>query len=332
MRREITRVLQADPDMAVVDTATDGLHALEKLEHNHYHVVILDIEMPRLNGLNTLRRIMVTHPLPVIIFTGKGHQHNAIRALKFGAIDFLQKPEASAENSAEFLRHYLLEKVKTAAQLDMTTVVNILQSRMQTVDLQRISGLSTQKIEVVAIGASTGGPVAVDFLLASLKRNFPFAILATLHMPPVFTAAFAEQLAKETTGIPIQEAKFGERIEPGRIYLCPGHSNLRIATDNGEKRILLERMGRQQAYPSITKLFDSVAVEYGPNAVGIILTGMGNDGTKGLQKLHRAGGYVIAQDHKSSVSFGMPGSAIDAGCVDNVMSLGEISSFLNSIR
>ncbi len=334
MRRSITEALSHDPLIEVVDIAADGLIALRKIPICKPDVITLDIAMPRLDGLSTLRRIMVLNPASVIIFTGSGSQQNAIRALKYGAIDFVQKPAGTMQENISFLRRHLAEKVKIASKVDLSKVVNLLRYKSSSVaNFAHLQRLSHQKIKIIAIGASTGGPVAIEYILSNLPANFPATILIAQHMPKGFTASFASNLDRSSP-LRIREAKEADQILPGQVYVAPGGRNMAVTTQKGLKFITLtaeSRSSRATPTPSVNTLFNSIATEYGRQALAIVLTGMGRDGAFGMRSIRGRGGFTIAQDKATSVVFGMPKAAVELGKVENVLPLAHIPVVIKKI-
>lgn len=331
MRRAITQALNTDPLINVVESAGDGIIALRKIEAHQPDVITLDIEMPRMDGLSTLRRIMLLHALPVIMFTGAGSQQNAIRALKFGAVDFVEKPTGTMVENVRFLQEYLTTKVKIASKVDVKKIVSLLRYKSASVpDFTHLQKLAKQKISMIAIGASTGGPVALEYILSHLPANFPVPILVAQHMPKGFTSSFANQLNK-ISPLSIREAHQHEKMLAGYVYVAPGGANMVVRSQNNVHYIALTATRPNQPTPSIDHLFDSVAHEYGAGVVGIILTGMGRDGARGLRSIRRRGGFTIAQDKETSVVFGMPKAAIELGGVENILPLAHIPAVTKKI-
>jgi two-component system chemotaxis response regulator CheB len=332
MRKLLVRILEKAEDIEVVGTAIDGDFALGKIETLRPQVITLDLDMPRLNGLVTLRQIVERFQLPVVLvssFTAKGADL-ALEGLALGAVDFVTKPQKVLSSALDEVGRELLQKIRVAAGLR----VRQLFSEPLPSELPRrgaVEPSSRNPAFVVAIGISTGGPAALSYLLPRLRRDFAGSLLIVQHMPEGLTARFAERLARRSA-IEVHEASAGERVVPGSALIAPGGSHLELRRD-GEKGVV--RLSKGAAVrglrPSADVLFFSVAEAYGSRALGVIMTGMGEDGAEGLGAIRRAGGRTLAQDQDSSVVFGMPRAAIERGAVEEVLPLSGIADYLNRI-
>ncbi|AUH00354.1 chemotaxis response regulator protein-glutamate methylesterase [Prodigiosinella confusarubida] len=321
MRQIMTEIINSHPDMEVVATAPDPLVARDLIKKFNPQVLTLDVEMPRMDGLDFLEKLMRLRPMPVVMvssLTGKGSEIT-LRALELGAIDFVTKPQLGIREGMLAYSELIAEKIRMAAKarLPQRNANNI-----PTVMIPSMPLLSSEKL--IAIGASTGGTEAIRHVLQPLPPTSP-ALLITQHMPPGFTKSFAERLNK-LCQITVKEAEDGERVLPGHAYIAPGARHLELARSGANYQVKLHDgppVNRHR--PSVDVLFRSVAQYAGRNAVGVILTGMGNDGAAGLLELHQAGAYTLAQNEASCVVFGMPREAIALGGVDEVVDLHQVS-------
>jgi len=335
MRKLLVRILETARDIEVVGTAIDGDFAIGKIAALRPHVVTLDLDMPRLNGLLTLRQIVERWELPVVLvssYTARGADLT-LEGLAAGAVDFVTKPKKVLSIALDQVGAELLEKIRAAAglrvrqlQLDSAPTETPARSR------ESSTSRSSNPDFVVAIGISTGGPAALSYVLPQIRRDFPGALLVVQHMPEGLTARFAERLARRCA-IDVREAGAGQRILPARALIAPGGSHLEVRRD-GEAGVA--RISKQPPVrglrPSADVLFFSVAEAYGSRALGIVMTGMGEDGAEGLRAIRKAGGRTIAQDQDSSVVFGMPRAAIERGAAEEVMPLSRIADYLNQFK
>ena len=353
VRRILTEQLAQDQSIEVIGTAPDPYVARDKIVRLRPDVVTLDLEMPRMDGLSFLKKLMEHYPLPVIILSSYTEHgcHNALSALELGAVEVLQKPGGSY--SVGDMGKELIEKIKVAANAKLGQArrkmreqapaekppVPVPDLELQEIDpelpiKQRRPSLDRElkpsdKIairttnKVIAIGASTGGTQALKAIFTSLPANGP-GIVVVQHMPAVFTRMFADRL-NEQCQMQVKEAEDGDTVQPGRILIAPGNYHM-LLRRSGARYYVSMRGGGQVCYhkPSVEVMFRSVAKEAGPNAVGVLLTGMGYDGARGLLEMKQCGAKTIAQDEKTCVVFGMPKEAIDLGAVDKVLPLDRI--------
>ncbi|ASN86246.1 chemotaxis-specific protein-glutamate methyltransferase CheB [Pectobacterium versatile] len=321
MRQIMTEIINSHPDMEVVATAPDPLVARDLIKKFNPQVLTLDVEMPRMDGLDFLEKLMRLRPMPVVMvssLTGKGSEIT-LRALELGAIDFVTKPQLGIREGMLAYSELIAEKIRMAAKARLPQRSAAAEP---TRIIQHMPLLSSEKL--IAIGASTGGTEAIRHVLQPLPPTSP-ALLITQHMPPGFTKSFAERLNK-LCQITVKEAEDGERVLPGHAYIAPGARHLELARSGANYQVRLNDgppVNRHR--PSVDVLFRSVAQYAGRNAVGVILTGMGNDGAAGMLELHQAGAYTLAQNEASCVVFGMPREAIAMGGVDEVVDLHQVS-------
>jgi two-component system chemotaxis response regulator CheB len=323
-------ILSQEPDMAVA-VAADPLIAMQKMKQVRPHVVVLDLEMPRMNGLTFLRKIMAEDPIPTLVCSGvaaKGTE-NALLALDEGALGILTKPKLGVGNFLHESALALIDMVREAAQAKVkqrTPFRNLPSSRPRSVPVLH-SMAARQAGTIVAIGASIGGTEALAEVLTALSADTP-GVVVVQHMPEFFTSAFANRL-NALCRIEVKEGEDGDQIARGRAIIAPGNRHLSVVRQRGAFYVELSDgplVSRHR--PSVDVLFHSVASAAGASALGIILTGMGNDGASGMLAMKRAGSNTIAQDEKSCVVFGMPKEAISAGAVDTVAPLACIPDLI----
>lgn len=322
VRQILVDQLKRAPGIEVVGSAPDPFIARDMIIELQPDVVTLDIEMPRMDGITFLRKLMKHYPLPVIIvssLTEKGGEL-ALEAIEAGAVDVMCKP-GSAYSVAD-LNVELVEKIKAAAMVKVTPREEKLNRVSKT---KQILSMSKTTHKVVAIGASTGGTEALKDVLTALPANSP-GIVIVQHMPEHFTRSFAERLDSLST-ISIKEAEDGDRIIPGHALLAPGNKHLLLYRSGAHYHVRIKDgplVSRHR--PSVDVMFKSVSQFVGKNAIGVILTGMGSDGSKGMKLMKDQGAINIAQDEKSCVVFGMPNEAIKAGAVDFTLPLNDIAA------
>ncbi len=328
MRKVIPQMLAADDSIEVVGTAVDGSFCLKKIEELRPHVVTLDLEMPGMNGIDTLKEIMRSRPVPVIVFSSHSVEGASVtfKALGLGAFDFVTKPKDATTHMAETARE-LISKVKAAAESKLKP--RILPSTRAKIEKKAVAGTGPTKI--VAIGISTGGPQALEYLLAQLPGDFPASILVVQHMPEGFTKLFAKRL-DELSHLRVKEAQSGDALEAGRVLICPGSRHLRAKRlPLGDVAVLGDDAKVNGHRPSADVLLRSVAEEFTSQAVGILMTGMGDDGAEGLNAVKKAGGLTIAQSEDSCVVYGMPKAAIERGYVQRVVALDAMANTLQAV-
>jgi two-component system chemotaxis response regulator CheB len=330
MRKLITNILEHDRGVEVVATAMDGQFALSKIDSIKPDVVTLDVDMPRMDGLTALQKIVAKHRTPVVMLSSLTDRGAALtlRALEMGAVDFVCKPQGSGRLG--LMASELLAKVKAAATGRVVLGA----------DCERISKTRRKKNakeegdtrgRVIAIGASSGGPYALRQLLPRLPADFGAGVVIVQHMPESFTRMLANWL-DEICELEVHEARPGDRVVAGRVLIGPSGAHITVKRGQEGAEIVLEKGHPVNGHmPSVEVLFRSMAVEFGSQAVGVIMTGMGSDGAEGLGRIREAGGYTLAQDRDSCAVYGMPRAAIDRGYVDEVLTLSEIASRLKDL-
>lgn len=333
MRYVITQILESEPGIEVAEKAKDGVEALEKLESMRPDVITLDLQMPRMDGLEFLRRNRITHRIPAIVissFTTEGAA-DTITALELGAVDFVPKPGGIHSLTLDTVREDIVAKVKVAARLKTESAMLDQSARMKKAVRQELIAPSVEfgKVKkkpiikkVIAIGCSTGGPRALTEIIPVLPADLPAAVLIVQHMPSKFTRSLAERL-NALSAIDVVEASDGQKLEAGTVYIAPGDYHISV----GKNGIIHLTQGdtRYTVCPSVNILMESVAEIYGKRAVGIVLTGMGSDGTWGLKAIREAGGIAIAEHESTCVVYGMPRAAVEAGAVDRTVPLYDIA-------
>jgi len=312
-REMVARKLSADSQIEVVATASDAFEARDKILSYDLDLIVCDQEMPKMNGIEFIKRLLPQYPLPVVIISDNAQIEAAAR--KAGALDFAEKPNPrSAKTVADFLLELTLKirlGVRTGIALQAKKSVSPRGENDQT---QQLSGNSQSTDRLIAIGASTGGTEAIYQILKNLRADCP-GILIVQHIPPVFSKMFAERLDTQTA-LHCKEAQTGDYLESGRVYIAPGDRHMRIKRIGNQYRIEVFVGEKINGHcPSVDMLFDSVAREAGHRAIGVLLTGMGNDGAKGLLEIRRNGGHTIGQDQASSVVYGMNKVAYNMGAV-----------------
>jgi two-component system chemotaxis response regulator CheB len=336
IRGILTRQLEGDPMIKVVASCSNGQIALDHLVEARPDVILLDIEMPVMDGLTALPLLCARDPNVKIIMASTLTLRNAevsLQALRKGAHDYIPKPTTTTETmGSTTFQHELIEKVKTWGQKkrgkDQTKSAT-LTSASQSPQKISLTPL-TFKPQIIGIGVSTGGPQALLDILAPLDGICNLPIVITQHMPPRFTTVLAQQL-KRASKCDVVEASHSIPLEAGTIYIAPGDYHMVVASKEGKKVIELNQNPHENfCRPAVDPLFTSIAHHYGPKALGFILTGMGSDGTKGSQSIIEAGGHIIAQDEKSSVVWGMPGSVVQAGITKMILPLKDIGQTLKN--
>lgn len=325
-RRLVAEDLSADPGIEVVGTAANGKIALAKLNQLNPDLVILDIEMPEMDGLTALREIRKTHPkLPVVMFSALTERGASatLDALALGATDYFAKPAAGGmEASQQIIRDELIPEIKALCRKAGNGAVSIpTPSAASAAVVPRSTA-----VEVVAIGTSTGGPNALAEIVAGLPADLPVPVVIVQHMPPMFTRLLAERLCAQSK-LTVEEGQPGGALRPGHVWLAPGDFHMTVDRDGTVVRIRLQQGPPENSCrPAADVLFRSVAQVFGPNSLAVVLTGMGQDGLRGCEAIRAAGGQVIAQDESTSVVWGMPGFVARAGLADRVLPLGLIAS------
>jgi two-component system chemotaxis response regulator CheB len=331
VRAMLTRILAADPTLEVVGTAPDAFVAREKIKLLNPDVLTLDVEMPRMDGLQFLRNLMRLRPMPVVMcssLTQRGADVT-LAALELGAIDFVAKPKVDVAHGLESYGDELIKKVHVAA----TARVRPLGSRPTPPTASGILRRPAAELryrttdQIIAIGASTGGTEAIRIVLASMPPNAP-GMVVTQHIPRAFSSQFAARM-DACSQMSVKEAQHGDLIQQGHAYIAPGDQHLMVVRDGARYRCQLSDEAPVNHHrPSVDVMFHSIAEQVGRNAIGVILTGMGADGSRGLKQMRDRGAHTIAQDERSSVVWGMPGASVAIDAVQVVLPIDEIADAL----
>ena len=315
-RESLSREIAKDPDIEVVGTATDPYMARDLIIKLKPDVLTLDVEMPKMNGIEFLKKLMPQYPLPVIVVSSVSQ--NVLDALDAGAVEFVTKPNVTRPGGMASFVNELIIKIKIAS----TAKVGNRKSDYSPSRPVTSQGIDTMS-KIIAIGASTGGTDAIHTVISGLPRDMP-PIVIVQHMPPVFTKLYAERL-NNTCELEVKEAEDGDALRPGRVLIAPGNYQMRVAKRGSGYIVKCTQEEKVSGHcPSVDVLFDSVADVVGKQSVGVILTGMGRDGANGLLKMKKTGAYTIGQDEKSSVVYGMPMVAFNIGAVDKQLPLDRI--------
>jgi two-component system, chemotaxis family, protein-glutamate methylesterase/glutaminase len=328
MRKLIPQILERSDSIQVVGTAMDGEIGLRKIEELAPQVITLDLEMPGLNGIDTLKQIMRRWHLPVLVVSSHSTTGAAItlKALALGAVDFVAKPRDVAARMPEIAEE-LIAKILAAAQSQSVNVQSLPDAAPADQSRKQDPAAPTR---IVAIGVSTGGPNALQYLFSQLPAEFSGSILAVQHMPDGFTELFARRL-DETCPIRVKEAQSGDLLLAGRVLICPGNRHMKVKRlPLGNVAVLVDDEPVNGHRPSVDILFRSVAEEFGPQSIGVLMTGMGEDGAAGLGAIRAAGGLTLAQNQETCVVFGMPRAAIERGYAMRVVSLQELPNTLQA--
>jgi len=333
MRNTLSSMLSSDPEIKVIGTARDGIEAVEKTTNLKPDIVTMDVDMPKMNGIEALKHIMAKTPVPVLMLSSLTTEGAKITldALDIGAVDFIPKNLSDLSINIVNIKDVLIEKIKHIGRRGL-----ILQKRrlLKTHELPKPSkSLHSSRIGIVAIGSSTGGPNALQDIISKLPKDFPVPVVIAQHLPPNFTGLFAERL-NQLSNVEVKEAEEGEPIRKGTVFIAPGRGHMRVV----RKRIMntvINISENKENYiyrPSVDALMLSVAENFSSHALGIILTGMGNDGEKGMRAIKNAGGKTIAESEDTCVVYGMPRAVIEAGLADKIVPLDEIAGeIINSI-
>lgn len=325
MRLLITDLLSEDDQIEVAGTATNGLEAVNQVKALNPDVVLLDLNMAEYDGLYAVREIMNELPTPILILSSVGNTdlQPVFEALKSGAVDYINKPDRNKSKMRE-LQQELIQKIKSTSRAKPKKIA---QQRAQpkVVTRKRRSG---SKFQLIAIGASTGGPTAIERVICSLPEDFDIPIIVCQHMPTMFIPQFVQRLGS-LTNLEVVSATKGMSPTAGVVMFCPGHANLILQEEEGEVVVdFTDKVFKEYNNPSINAMMQSAAEVYKNKMVGVLLTGMGKDGVKGMTAIHDAGGKTIAQDKESSVIYGMPKAASEAGAVDIKLDIKEIGNYL----
>jgi two-component system chemotaxis response regulator CheB len=332
IRRMVSSVLDDDPDITVVGTASNGRIALDKLAQLRPDIVILDVEMPVMDGLATLRALRLTHPkLPVVMFSALTERGATatLDALAAGATDYVTKPShaGSVAASIERVRLELIPKVKGLVGANRARTAP---STAPVVPVPALRPVRQDRVDVIAVGCSTGGPDALTAIVTGLPKDFAKPVLVVQHMPALFTRLFAERLNRSCP-LTVSEATDGQVVQAGHIIVAPGDRHLTVRRQGTEIVVVLgQEPPENYCRPSVDVMFRSVADIYGGGVLACVLTGMGHDGASGAARIRAVGGRIVVQDEASSVVWGMPGSVVAAGLATDIVPLDRIAETLRN--
>ncbi|GFE61268.1 chemotaxis response regulator protein-glutamate methylesterase [Geobacter sp. AOG2] len=321
-RRTITRMLEGLDCVEVIGYATNGEEGIHKVATLKPDLVTLDLEMPKMDGFTLLRILTVRYSTPVIVVSALNSADKVFKALELGALDFVAKPSSGASNDLLLIREDLQQKVLQIVSLEPQRFKQPhLQPPERGHDAPRgaaVMPAGQSPFDLVAIGASTGGPPALQFFFSAFERSYPFAMVVAQHMPSGFTHAFAERLNR-VSKFDIKEAEDGDLVLPGKVLIAPGGMNLVLELQDGRVAARVVPPTSADRYvPSVDVMLESCAAVYRKRMIAVILTGMGNDGTKGVRSVKDAGGFVIAESDETAVVYGMPREAVATGLVDRI--------------
>ncbi|RKP49892.1 chemotaxis response regulator protein-glutamate methylesterase [Cohnella endophytica] len=321
-REVLSRAFSLDPAITVVATAADPFEARDKILEHHPDVMTCDVEMPRMNGIEFIRRLLPQYAIPVIVVSSVSEA--VFDAMSAGAVDFVTKPDMKSPQSLPRFIQELIVKIKIASKS------KVLLNEPAASDTKNPIEVRSEKTSLIAIGASTGGTEAIYAILKNLPPTLP-GIVIVQHIPPVFSRMFADRLNAQTS-LQVKEARTGDYVKPGCVYIAPGDRHLKVKRMGTEYRLECYEGEKVNGHcPSVDVLFDSVAKEAGDSAIGVLLTGMGYDGARGLLVMRRKGARTIGQDEQSSVVYGMPRVAYDIGAVEKQVPLTHIPQLLRSL-
>ena len=331
-RRTITKMLETIHNVEVVGYACDGEEGIRKIVDLKPDLATLDLEMPKMDGFTLLRIVMGSFPIPIIVISSKSGDSQVFKALELGAVDFIAKPTGRISEEILKISEDLRAKVNNVFNLNMAWIkkretIKVAESPLfpDKIPAKSFSGHLTTKVDMVAIGASTGGPPALQNIFSAFSAPAPFSVAVCQHMPAGFTKGFAERLNR-STAMEVREACDGDRVVPGVAFVAPGGMNMVFQpTKDGTVVRIVEPSTQERFIPSVDAMFDSLAAVFGPRLLAVVLTGMGNDGSRGVRAVKKAGGQVLAEAEESSIVFGMPREAIATGVVDKVASLEKMA-------
>ncbi len=340
MRKTLTFMLESAGDIEVIATAKDGLEGFEMIRRYQPDVVTLDFEMPGLNGLETLEKIMKDFPVPVLMvsaFTTEGADIT-IKALSLGAADFLPKEPSSIVSGVMKIKDELISKIRNiykqtsiATRLKRVSNINVAEKQSTKHKTDFGKWYPRFEIKVVLIGISTGGPLSLQKVIPHLNARLPVPVIIVQHMPPMFTYSLAERLNK-LSELTVKEASNEELLEPSKVYLAPGGKHLLASQSNGSVTLKISENPDNTLYkPSVDVTLNSLIEVYGKNVLPIIMTGMGKDGLEAVKRIKQIGGYAIAQDEESSVVYGMPRAIAENNLADLILPLDKIAYQINKI-
>jgi two-component system chemotaxis response regulator CheB len=334
MRNTLSSMISSDHEIQVVGIARDGIEAVEKVVSLNPDIVTLDIEMPRMDGIEALKLIMEKHPVPVLMVSSLTTEGARVTldALDMGAVDFIPKNLSDLSINIIKIKEILIDKIKKIGKKGLVRTPR--RTTFQPLKMpEKAAYAAHRRVNIIAIGSSTGGPKALQNIITLIPKDFPVPIVISQHMPPAFTGPFAERL-NNLSAIQVKEAENGEPIHKGVAYIAPGRGHMSVVRKKLTETVISvsEDRGEYIYRPSIDVLMLSVVENFSGHVLGVILTGLGNDGTKGMKEIKNKGGRTIAESEKTCVVYGMPRSVVEAGLADKVVPLDEIAGeIINSV-
>jgi len=345
MRNALSNMLSSDPEITVIGTARDGLEAIAKVKTLKPDIVTLDIEMPRMDGLEALEHIMSENPVPVVMVSSLSTEGASVtlRALDMGALDFIPKNLQDLSVNILNIKKILVDRIKLLARRGVRRIPKsdplppeekLIEDLFREPE-DRTGGrtIGERKLSLLAIGTSTGGPKALQEILTVLPKVLPVPVVIAQHMPPSFTGPFAERL-NTLSRLQVKEAAEGEVLRPGVVYIAPGGGNMRVVRKSAAETVISVSATREEFIycPSVDALMASCSVAYPGRTLAVILTGMGHDGLEGIREIKKGGGRVFAQDESTCVVYGMPKAIVDNGLADKVLPLNQMAGeIVNSL-
>ncbi len=333
-RQSITQMLSRIEGIRVIGRAGDGNEGLKQVVAHEPDIITLDLEMPKMDGYTFLRILMTRRPTPVIVISSHSHRDSVFKALELGAVDFIAKPARAVSPELQTIEQELVQKIKMVARL---RPVKMRTAAVKAADATPLPGRpdgwkpghEPEVKGLVCIGASTGGPPALKEIFEYLPGNLPVAVLVSQHMPASFTGPFAQRL-NSVSALEVREARSGDRLRPGLALVAPGSGSLVVEKAKSNELSVrvetLEELPQPRIVPSATRMMESAVQAMGDRVMGVVLTGMGDDGSRGIVAIHEAGGLTVAEAEKTAVIFGMPEAAIRTGAVDEVIPLGGMAA------
>ncbi len=330
-RQTFKTILEGEPGVEVVGVATNGMDAMSKVLRLKPDLITLDFEMPEMDGMTFLRWVMSESPTKVIMVSSHSDSDTVFKALELGALDFVVKPTGRASAELKNIEKDLIEKVHGVQDMNMEVLsknIKIIESKSERKSPVKHSG---SDILMLAIGSSTGGPTALQVILSELPRDIPCAIVISQHMPKGFTAPLAERL-DGLSSISVKEAVHGAYVSAGEAVICPGGYHMSFLNFGDDVQIILSEATEDDKYtPSVDQMMSSVSKVFPGKTVGVVLTGMGNDGSRGLKDIRMTGGITLAESEETAVVFGMPNEAIKANAVEIVLPLNMIAAEIRKV-
>ena len=334
MRHTLTSLISDDPEIQVVGIARDGIEAVEKVAQLKPDLVTMDVEMPRMDGIEALKQIMSKNPVPVIMVSSltTDSAKVTLEALEIGAVDFIPKNLSDLSVNIVKIKETLIEKIKKIGKKGLPAIKKV--SSFKQLQMPKTTNYTShRRVNIVTIGSSTGGPTALQNIICKLPKDFPVPVLIAQHMPPAFTGPFAERL-NHLSAVEVKEAENGESLKKGVVYIAPGRGHMSVFRRKITETTIsiTENKGNYIYRPSVDALMLSVVENFSGHVLGVILTGLGNDGLKGMKEIKNSGGRTIAESEATCVVYGMPKAVVESGVADKIVPIDEIAGeIINSV-